>query len=93
MARQLCICLYWLKFEEDRQVYFNKVDNLATKISKSAPNKAGGVKSDDEHKVSDSEDKNGGDSDSDDSGSESEEGDGISALSNFLIDFYKELTP
>ena len=26
VTRQLCLCLYWLKFGEDRQVYFTRGD-------------------------------------------------------------------
>ena len=35
MARQLCICLYWTKFNEDRVIYFDKVPDLRTKLNKS----------------------------------------------------------
>ena len=34
VARQLCICLYWIKFNEDRTIYFDRVADLSSKIKK-----------------------------------------------------------
>ena len=82
IAKKLCLALYWLKFNEDRKVYFNREDmssRIARALKKGEASKSAEL-------VSDSEDSNES-SDSDDSD------DDLGSLTDFLLDFYKGLTP
>ena len=78
VARQLCIALYWQKFNEDRKVYFDKVPDLQSRIAR--------VLSGAKQTLSE------GGAESDSSSSDSED-DGVSGLADFLLSQYNDMTP
>ena len=85
VARQLCICLYWVKFNEDRTVYFDKVVDLQSKVKKAINGEL--------NRPMNAEDELSMSSESQDSDSDIEEADGVNKLAEFLLDYYRGLTP
>jgi len=85
VARQLCICLYWIKFNEDRTIYFDRVADLYSKIKRTADqemNRARAGTPLSEESESDEE-----------SDSDSDQEEGLNQLTQFLLEYYRGLTP
>ena len=86
VAKQICIALYWLKFHEDRSVYFNR-DDINDRIKKLMSKAKQDPLKKDRDGESSSNEETESDSDSDDDGRD------LNSITDFLLDLYKGLTP